>query len=805
MNFSAALSPRFKAVSPYAGTAGGLYAGGAGTIDYFKRDASPSPIALVRENLGTAYACSSLNADLVAKTRLRLYVKTRKGEGASRLKKFGKTKALSDDQWGRLQKNSSSTVSDAEDLEEVTDHPSLSLLERPNPRDSQNDGTGMSLFTLMEATQLYQETVGRVYWYCGQRNETKLAGRTIGSMPSQIWLLAPQYVTEWPGTGDDAPVIEYYQFALGTGKLSNYSPREVVPFRMTDMATGGYSGGMPPLRACFEQVRLARFADALTSARVQNGGRPDAIYTPTGDEFGSSIGRDEAARLQSILNTRFRMAGAGSVMVADIPGDIHTIQWPINEIMDAARYALTREQIAEAYHVPMTKLKRDSANRASAESGEFAHALDAGLPRCRRNEAALNNFYTPMFGAEAAERLFFAFDDPPGLVDQATIDAKFTLAVNRGAITINEQRKAVGAKEIGPQGDAYLVPSTVVALQPDGTPSAKAAPTPGGDGKPQTPEQEAQDAKHPIDPSGAVDAAGKPVKLPADKPAEPAPTKRRRPSLAKALNRLAKLLGGSAQAPVIHIHNGPVLKTEGPHSYACLMVPLPEPHASDLVAFGKMIPDEHLGEDGRENDPHVTVKYGLHDDDPKQIRSLMSGEKPITLTIGKCKVFPANDKRDSDVVVFDVDSPDLHRLNASASTLPHTDTYPDYKPHLTAAYVKPGLGHQYATMGNSMSGLVGRGMTVDRLSFADAPGNRSTIPLGIGTKSVPTTVIPDDPSRRAEPPKFAPPQPAAPGLEAAIKRFARMQRDAVLEAIDQLPDGELMSVNGNGHSTAVYR
>ena len=42
----------------------------------------PRPVAreLVQQLVGTAYACATLNADLVAATRLRLYVRTRPGE-----------------------------------------------------------------------------------------------------------------------------------------------------------------------------------------------------------------------------------------------------------------------------------------------------------------------------------------------------------------------------------------------------------------------------------------------------------------------------------------------------------------------------------------------------------------------------------------------------------------------------------------------------------------------------------------------------------------------------------------------------
>jgi phage portal protein BeeE len=514
--------------------------GGNGAIDYYNRDSAPSALRLVRENLGTAYACGSLNAQLVAKTKLRLYVKTRKGEGRSRLGRNGKTKRVSDQTYVSLQKNAGTTISDAQDLEEVTDYPALTLLQKPNPKNGKNDGAGMSLFTLLETTQLYLETVGRAYWW-GEIGTIKVNGKSLGKMPVQLWLLAPQYVTEWPGTGEDAPIIEYYQFALGTGTPNYYDPDEMVPFRMVDLATGGYTGGMSPLRACYEQIRIARFADATLSSRVQNGGRPDALFIPKGDEFGGTIGRDEAARLELQLRNRYRMAGAGSIMVADLPGTLEPVTWPMNDVIDAARYDLTRKQIAEAYAVPMTKLDRGDANRASAESGDFAHANDAGLPRLRRNEAAINTFLLPMYGDEAAERLFFAFDDPPGLSDPAMDLERFKTVVNT-SWTTNEKRSLTGAKEV-PNGDTILIAGTMTTLDEDGKPVPVAKPA-GADNASKDGEPNAN--------AGAAAESGNPL------PPKPKNSKRVERILAEAFGRLADVLSAKNAAPVmpaIHIHN----------------------------------------------------------------------------------------------------------------------------------------------------------------------------------------------------------------------------------------------------------
>lgn len=42
------------------------------------------------------------------------------------------------------------------------------------------------------------------------------------------------------------------------------------------------------------------------------------------------------------------------------------------------------------------------------------------------------------------------------------------------------------------------------------------------------------------------------------------------------------------------------------------------------------IPDSDLAEDGREVSPHVTVKYGLHDEEPAAVKQLLADQGPIT-------------------------------------------------------------------------------------------------------------------------------------------------------------------------------
>lgn len=165
---------------------------------------------------------------------------------------------------------------------------------------------------------------------------------------------------------------------------------------------------------------------------------------------------------------------------------------------------------------------------------------------------------------------------------------------------------------------------------------------------------------------------------------------------------------------------------ETKYKFGSTQVNLPSELSADVLAMGKKIPDADLAPDGRETDPHITVKYGLHGDNADELRTLLADEKPITVRLGKTSSFKGVEGGTADAVIAEADSPDLHRLNKKiADALPHTDTYPDYKPHATIAYVKPGLGEKYA----GRNDLQGKTATIDRIVFSSKSGEQVEIPL----------------------------------------------------------------------------
>jgi hypothetical protein len=98
---------------------------------------------------------------------------------------------------------------------------------------------------------------------------------------------------------------------------------------------------------------------------------------------------------------------------------------------------------------------------------------------------------------------------------------------------------------------------------------------------------------------------------------------------------------------------------------------------------------------GIEDEPHVSVLLGIHDWEvlTKDVVTALNKYPAFTAKFTKISLFE-NEK--FDVVKFDVECPELHKIHEELkSQFPNTSKFPDYKPHLTIAFVKAGEGKKY--------------------------------------------------------------------------------------------------------------
>ena len=134
------------------------------------------------------------------------------------------------------------------------------------------------------------------------------------------------------------------------------------------------------------------------------------------------------------------------------------------------------------------------------------------------------------------------------------------------------------------------------------------------------------------------------------------------------------------------------------YEFGCAMIEVPFDDWSQIT--GMIDPEDvyELEEDrsyGIQDNPHVTILYGLHGSvSPEELKSVLDRfNGNLRIKIAGIGIF---ENEDFDVVKMNV-VPDggLQQLHDMISRLPNSDQYPEYKPHITIAYVKKGSGRKY--------------------------------------------------------------------------------------------------------------
>jgi len=113
----------------------------------------------------------------------------------------------------------------------------------------------------------------------------------------------------------------------------------------------------------------------------------------------------------------------------------------------------------------------------------------------------------------------------------------------------------------------------------------------------------------------------------------------------------------------------------------------------DLDEVHSKIKKADLVDDGIEDEPHVTLLYGL-----KKSVSIEDVKRKLKgIKFGRCVITNASlfENEDKDVLKFDVECSGLKKAYENLVKLPNDSKFSEYKPHMTIAYVEPGKGKEY--------------------------------------------------------------------------------------------------------------
>lgn len=162
--------------------------------------------------------------------------------------------------------------------------------------------------------------------------------------------------------------------------------------------------------------------------------------------------------------------------------------------------------------------------------------------------------------------------------------------------------------------------------------------------------------------------------------------------------------------------------------YASTQFQLPRNVFTLMQRFQKKVDDQDVVtpsffDSGKVDDLHITLLWGITGGvvSKRKAEALLSGKSPIDVESGEVEVFEPNN--DYDVVVVRVSGEGLHVLNSELKdAVPNQQTFPEYKPHMTVAYVKKGSGKKYRDLKFPKTKFV-----VDTVEYSTKNGKKTEI------------------------------------------------------------------------------
>jgi len=165
------------------------------------------------------------------------------------------------------------------------------------------------------------------------------------------------------------------------------------------------------------------------------------------------------------------------------------------------------------------------------------------------------------------------------------------------------------------------------------------------------------------------------------------------------------------------------------YKYSCVKIDLPQELSKDVLEWGKKnIPDEDLftGDEsqGREDDIHITIFYGIKERDPEETGKIIKNIEPFEVRLGLINAF--KDKEDYDVLKIEIESGDLERLHYEIEKkVDNKNSYPTYNPHVTISYTKKGVVDKF--IGDDS--FKGKTFKVSKMIFSDGHNKDYVLPL----------------------------------------------------------------------------
>ena len=375
--------------------------------------------AALRLLSGYVYSAVMMNARSIAAQPLRLYASL-DARGAKQFPTKSVSKSvqryLKGDGSMRPAKSAMLGSNTGGDVVEIYDHPILDLLNKVSPF---YDGYN---FNILRKTFL--QVTGNEYLH-----------PIMGPMgyPVEIWVMPSQYVKIKPTR--DERMIEGYEYGQQPNNAF-FAPDEVLHNRVPDPNDPLYGRGW--VAAASDAAGLLQSMDGYEKHLFENQARPD-----WGIFLKETLNETQWNRMIAYLDQNLRgNRNSGRPYIFEGGSDARPLQFSPRDLSFSDGENRKVEVIAAVSGVPVTLLKANDPNLASAQVGFASYMRDTIHPYLVADAEFLNQSLLPLFGG-LADGLFLAYDNPVQ-EDEQLISGIMQQQVANGIRTINEARAELG-------------------------------------------------------------------------------------------------------------------------------------------------------------------------------------------------------------------------------------------------------------------------------------------------------------------------------------------------------------------------
>jgi phage portal protein BeeE len=390
-------------------------------LDIFRSQPAPTDVELVNVFDDTVFDCVSVIARQVGKAPLKLYYET--GNGEQKLKKNFKRVSKKQLDWLSRNPHTTARVRKSLDIQEVTHHEILDILDNPNPYMSRGDVLDLHVKYLLTVGAAYIHMKGQEGWY------------ESGGTPDQLWPKESQYVTPY-SEDEHRKYITHYKVYAGLGQTKEIPRDEMVVFQERDLADP-YRQHFSPLRAAYERVKLVKSELSYFQQTLLNGGFSQLYLTSQDD-----VGPATAERMVKQFGQKYSATHGGAGGLSYLPPGWGLNAPPApNTVWNTEQARYTKECVCNAFDVP-PELFQQSSNYATYYGAMARLYQDVIIPLLRDRDEILTKQFVSKFDPDG--RLFLASEEPHVQMDPEVKNRVVVDQYKAGLILGNEAREELG-------------------------------------------------------------------------------------------------------------------------------------------------------------------------------------------------------------------------------------------------------------------------------------------------------------------------------------------------------------------------